>query len=165
MTDEELQTAICGAKRLLYSRPITYISSDPNDFTPLTSNHFLVGQLGGQFAPEALNHDEFLDPRKRWHRVLQLIGHFWKRWRREFLPSLNARGKWYHPKWNFRVDDVVLGVVHISVLDRSKIDLSQNRSECERLNAKWDRSKRVWTPSRSELRSIQVRSISLWTAP
>ena len=29
----------------------------------------------------------------------------------------------------------ILGVVHTGVLDRSQIDLSQNRSECERLNA------------------------------
>ena len=33
VTDEELHTAICGAERLLNSRPITYVSSDPNDMT------------------------------------------------------------------------------------------------------------------------------------
>ena len=49
VTDEELITAICGAESLLNSRPITYVSSDPSDLTPLTPNHFLC-QLGGMYS-------------------------------------------------------------------------------------------------------------------
>ena len=37
---------------LLNSRPITFVSSDPDDLLPLTPSHFLTGQLGGKFAPE-----------------------------------------------------------------------------------------------------------------
>ena len=55
ITDEELQTAIIGAEGQLNSRPITYISSDVNNLTPLTPSHFLVGHLGGQYAPEAFD--------------------------------------------------------------------------------------------------------------
>ena len=65
VTDEELITAICGAGSLLNSRPITYVSSDPKDLTPLTPNHF-VCQLEGMYSPEALN-DQAINPRKRWH--------------------------------------------------------------------------------------------------
>ena len=89
VTDEELHTAICGAESLLNSRPITYVSADVNDLTPLTPNPFLC-QLRGRFAPEALN-DTAINPRKRWHRIQQLLSQFWKRWRREFLPTLNSR--------------------------------------------------------------------------
>ena len=42
------------------------------------------------------------------HRVQQLLGQFWKRWRKEFLPSLNARKKWFHPRHNLKEGDVVL---------------------------------------------------------
>ena len=35
------------------------------------------------------------------------------------------------------------GIIHTSELNWSEIDLSQKRSECERSNANWDRSKRV----------------------
>ncbi len=35
ITDEELHTAICGAEGLLNSRPITYVSSNPDDLVPL----------------------------------------------------------------------------------------------------------------------------------
>ena len=76
VTDEELHTAICGAERLLNSRPITYVSSDPNALSPLTPSHFLVGEIGGPFAPEVLDHEQTYNPRKRWHRVQQLLGQF-----------------------------------------------------------------------------------------
>ena len=35
----------------------------------------------------------------------------------------------------------VWGAIHTSELDRFEIDLSPKRSECERSNANWDRSK------------------------
>lgn len=56
VSDKELQPPICGAERLLNLRPITYVSSDPQDLSPLTPCHFLVGEMGGSFAPEALDH-------------------------------------------------------------------------------------------------------------
>ena len=107
INDEELHTAICGAEKLFNSRPITYVSSDINDMVPLTPNHFLVGSLGGDFAPE-ISEDEAKNPIKRWRQVQQLLAQFWRRWRREFLPSLNARGKWYETKRNFEDGDVVV---------------------------------------------------------
>ena len=106
--DAELHTAIYGAERLLNSRPITYVSSDPNYLSPLTPSHFLVGEIGGPFAPEALDRDHTYNPRKWWHRLQQLLGQFWKRWRKEFLPSLNVRKKWFHPRHNLKEGDVVL---------------------------------------------------------
>ena len=92
INDEELHTAICGAKKLLNSRLVTFVSSNVNDLVPLTPNHFLVGSLGDDFAPK-ISEDEAKNPTKRWRRVQQLLAQFWQRWRREFLPSLNARGK------------------------------------------------------------------------
>ena len=107
ITDEELHTAICGAEGLLNSRPITYVSSSPDDLVPLTPSHFLVGHLGEQFAPET-SPEEVFNPKKRWRRIQQLITQFWKRWRKEFLPSLNVRGKWFNPKRELTAGDVVL---------------------------------------------------------
>ena len=39
---------------------------------------------------------------------------FWKRWIREYLPSLQQRQKWNRPQRNVAVDDIVL------VLDNNK---------------------------------------------
>lgn len=47
-------TAVAGVEGLLNSQPLTYQSADPRDVVPLTLNHFLHGQLGGQVAPETV---------------------------------------------------------------------------------------------------------------
>jgi hypothetical protein len=52
--------------------------------------------------------DEACNPWRRWRRVQKLLGQFWARWRKEFLPYLNTRGKWYHPRRNMKEGDVVL---------------------------------------------------------
>ena len=64
VTDEELITVSTGVESLLNSRPLTYQSSDPRDHVPLTPNHFLHGQMGGQFAPESVDTITFY-PRQR----------------------------------------------------------------------------------------------------
>ena len=48
-----------GVESLLTSRKLTYQSSDPQDSVPLTPNHFLHGQMGGQFAPESVETSNF----------------------------------------------------------------------------------------------------------
>ena len=55
ITDEELATAFIGAEALLNSRPLTNQLAYPDDDVPLTPNHFLIGQTGGQFAPESVD--------------------------------------------------------------------------------------------------------------
>ena len=93
VTDEELTTAFTGAEALLNSRPLTYQSANPEDDIPLTLNHFLIGQIGGQFAPESVDETNY-SLKKRWRRVQELVRHFWHRWLREWIPSLSNRRKW-----------------------------------------------------------------------
>ena len=77
--------------------------------------------------------------------------------------------RWY---WDRNAFFVILGAIHTSELDRSEIDLSPKRSECERSNANWDRSnidlnecehflKANW--DRSQIDPTLDRSV--WTAP
>ena len=106
-TDEELMTSFTGAEALINSRPLTYQSADPKDDTPLTPNHFLHGQIGGQFAPGSVD-DMAYHPQRRWRRVQELVKHFWYRWVKEWLPSLNSRKKWLHPQRDLEVGNVVL---------------------------------------------------------
>ena len=65
ITNEELMTAIIGAEGLINSRPLTYQSANHEDDVPLTPNHFLHGQAGGQFAPTTVDETQF-SPRKKW---------------------------------------------------------------------------------------------------
>ena len=109
VTDEELMTAMIGAEGLINSRPLTYQSAYPADDVPLTPNHFLHGQIGGQFAPESCDETAF-NPRKRWRRIQELVRHFWSRWLQEWVPTLNTRRKWYREQRDVRVGDVMLVV-------------------------------------------------------
>jgi len=109
VTDEELMTAFCGAEALINSRPLTYQSASVKDNIPLTPNHFLHGQAGGQFAPEALD-EVGLNPKKRWRRIQELVRHFWNRWLHEWIPSLSPRQKWFKLKPDVKPGDVVLVV-------------------------------------------------------
>ena len=104
VTAEELIKVVAGAESLLNSRPLTYQSADPMDDTP---NHFLFGQMGGQFAPESVDTTRF-DPRKRWRKVQDLISRVWSRWLKEYLPMLNTRLKWTEVEKDLAVGDVVL---------------------------------------------------------
>ena len=83
VTDEELQTAFTGAEALINSRPLTYQTTHPQDETPLTPNHFLLGQIGGIFATDSLDETTY-HPAKRWRRVQELVKHLWKRWMTKF---------------------------------------------------------------------------------
>ena len=58
VNDEELMTAITGAEALINSRSLTYQSSNPDNDVPLKPNHFLHGQVGGEFAPESVNTED-----------------------------------------------------------------------------------------------------------
>ena len=103
----KLTTVFTGAEALINSRPLTYQSANPHDNTPLTPNHFLHGQAGGQFAPESVDTTSF-SLKRRWRRLQELVRHFWRRWLQEWLPNLNARRKWFKPERDIQVDDVVL---------------------------------------------------------
>ena len=109
VTDEELITVCAGAESLLNSRPLTYQTADPRDDVPLTPNHFLHGQLGGQFAPETVDTTAY-NLRRRWRKVQELISRVWTRWIREYLPMMNTRPKWTVVVENMKEGDVVLAL-------------------------------------------------------
>lgn len=93
VTDEELVTVFTGADKCLNSRPVTYQSANPEDDVPLTRNHFLIGRVGGQLTPESVDETSY-SLKKRRRRVQELVRHFWHRWLKEWIPSLNNRRKW-----------------------------------------------------------------------
>lgn len=109
INDEELLTAMIGAEALINSRPLTYQSANPSDDIPLTPNHFLHGQIGGQFAPTTVDETDY-NPRKRWRRIQELVRHFWCRWLQEWLPGLGARTKWAQQRRDIQVGEIVLVV-------------------------------------------------------
>jgi hypothetical protein len=96
LTVEEFSTLLCQVEGILNSRPITPMSSDPNDLTALTPGHFLIGR-----PLAALPQDDLTDTPayrlSRWQDVQQRAQHLWKRFSTEYLTLLNSRPKWLEP--------------------------------------------------------------------
>lgn len=69
-------------------RSLRYPSSSIKDDIPLTPNHILIGQSGGEFAADDVD-DSGYHPRKLWRQVQELVKHVWKRWIKELLSGLN----------------------------------------------------------------------------
>ncbi|XP_046142171.1 uncharacterized protein LOC123988283 [Osmia bicornis bicornis] len=92
-TFENFNTLIIEIESILNSRPLTPISSDPNDLLVLTPAHFLIGD-----SLTSLRERNFRDtPSNRlssWQHVQKVKQHFWTRWHREYLNELTTRRKW-----------------------------------------------------------------------
>ena len=105
--EESLLTLMCQVENIVNSRPLTQVSSDPNDNEPLTPNHLLLLRHGthlpiGVFCEK----DQYV--RKRWRQVQYLSDIFWKRWLKEYLVNLQLRSKWHLDQYDLKVNDLVL---------------------------------------------------------
>jgi len=107
LTLGELQTLLCQIEACLNSRPLTPLSSDPNDLEPLTPAHFLIGGPITLPAEPSLPEENVFGLR-RWRLVQGILRTFWDRWRNEYLPQLQVRGKWTNVREPLRVNDIVI---------------------------------------------------------
>lgn len=93
LTYEEYGTVLSQIEAVLNSRPLSPLSPDPNDLSPLTPAHFLVGRP--LTAPACDDVRETPVHRlKRYQRVEQIRQHFWSRWAKEYVSELQVRTKW-----------------------------------------------------------------------
>ncbi|XP_039748893.1 uncharacterized protein LOC120625761 [Pararge aegeria] len=94
---EDLYTVLVQIEAILNSRPLTPLSNDPLDLTPLTPGHFLVGRpLTALPTPERLHTNE--SRLSRFERLERMRQHFWSRWHKEYLAELQQRTKWQTSK-------------------------------------------------------------------
>ena len=52
------------------------VSDNPNNNPLVDPNHFMIGQMGGDFLPGSVDSEPF-NPRKRWRRLQELTRHVW----------------------------------------------------------------------------------------
>jgi hypothetical protein len=107
VTDFQLLTIFTEVENIVNSRPLTPVSDDINDYEALTPNHFLIGRQNANL-PIMIPCDTAIHSRKRWRQVQFLINHYWKRFVKEYLPSLTVRPKWHKEQRNIRDGDLVL---------------------------------------------------------
>jgi hypothetical protein len=106
-TYEEMYTCLTLIEACLNSRPITPLSSNPDDLSPLTPGHFLIGTA--LTAPAESDVTKINIHRlDQWQKIQQVRQHFWKRWSREYIVELQQRSKWATSTRPAAVGDIVI---------------------------------------------------------
>lgn len=107
LTFEELTTVLAQIEACLNSRPISTISTNPEDPCPLTPGHFLVGEPL-LLVPEMNFENSNIGTLRRWQLTQRMVQDFWRRWSREYLVQFHQRNKWAHHTVEPNLGDVVL---------------------------------------------------------
>nr|XP_022305787.1 uncharacterized protein LOC111112553 [Crassostrea virginica] len=109
LTHDVLSTFMAEVSAIMNNRllvPVSVDSGSPYILTPAT---LLTQKTADAFPARSLG--EFTDKdlfRAEWRRVQSLSNNFWRRWRDEYLTTLQARRKWNEVRNNLKVGDVVL---------------------------------------------------------
>ncbi|KAK2551629.1 hypothetical protein P5673_027396 [Acropora cervicornis] len=92
--DQTLLTFIAEVEKILNDCPLVPPSSDPRDPEPLSPSKLLL--LGPNMCchPDKMHGVNDQYGGKRWRQAQYLADIFWKRWIREYLPTLQVGQKW-----------------------------------------------------------------------
>ncbi|XP_045466602.1 uncharacterized protein LOC123675299 [Harmonia axyridis] len=107
VTYEETYTILVQIEACLNSRPLTPLSSDPNDLIPLTPAHFLIGESLAA-APQSNVQDVKITKLCRYLRMQQLVQQFWARWTKDYLTQLQQRSRWQTASTPPKINDLVV---------------------------------------------------------
>ncbi|XP_040161418.1 uncharacterized protein LOC120899524 [Anopheles arabiensis] len=107
LTYEEFTTLLTQIEACLNSRPLTPMSSDPNDYEALTPAHFLihrsiVGLAEPSYESRPINR---LD---RYEQVQEFLRRLWNRWSSDYLSGLHPKTKWTKQRDNITLGTMVL---------------------------------------------------------
>ena len=105
--DEGLSRFMCKAESIVNSRPFIKVSDDIRDLEPLTGNHLLLHRCSQSLSPGIFVKKHLYSKHRR-RQAQYLSDIFWLRWVKEYLPTLLERQKWFRPRRNFQIGDIVL---------------------------------------------------------
>ncbi|XP_055633678.1 uncharacterized protein LOC129774015 [Toxorhynchites rutilus septentrionalis] len=107
LTFEEFYTVLTHIEAVLNSRPLYALSEDPNDPLPITPAHLMLLRPL-EPVPKPTHLDVPVHRLSRWQYLNFLRDHFWKRWSKEYLSTLQARSKWTRTQPNLQPDMIVV---------------------------------------------------------
>ena len=102
----EIQTTTFECSQLVNERPIGRHPTDPEDGSYLCPNDLLLGRSTSCIPQGPFTDDAKLS--RRFCFIQCLVDHFWKKWTREYFPSLLVRSKWHVSKREVKIGDIVL---------------------------------------------------------
>ncbi|XP_037047880.1 uncharacterized protein LOC119082466 [Bradysia coprophila] len=104
---ETFITALAEVENIINSRPLTFVSIEPDDQEALTPNHFLKGSSNGN-KPPGIFPPLPTTLRGNWRYAQQIANEFWKKWVKEYLPMITRRTKWFDNVKPIEVGDQVI---------------------------------------------------------
>ncbi|KXJ81263.1 hypothetical protein RP20_CCG019783 [Aedes albopictus] len=107
LNDEILVTVLAETEWFINSRPLTYMPQECGNDEALTPNHFIFGNTSGAHEPIRSCTDLAAALRSSYQRSQYLSDELWKRWIREYFPTINRRSKWFEDVRPVKVGDLV----------------------------------------------------------
>ena len=105
LTFSELQTVLFEVANLLNERPIGRHPTEVDDGTYLCPNDLLLGRASRR-APSG-PWDQTTNLCRRHEFIQQLVDAFWRKWTRDFFPTLLPQQKWHVARRNLQIGDIV----------------------------------------------------------
>ncbi|GBL74070.1 hypothetical protein AVEN_230975-1 [Araneus ventricosus] len=99
LTIEQFLTIVIQIESILNSRPLTPLTSDPDNFEILTPGHFLIGRPINSI-PDPDYSDRQDNLLSQWQRLSKIVQITWKKWKLDYLNNLQTRHKWQFQKQN-----------------------------------------------------------------
>ena len=107
VSHDVLHTVLIECENIVNSRPLTPVCFEPGTETALTPNHLL--KLKPTITcPPGIFTQESAYAKRRWEQVQYLANEFWRRWHKEYLPTIAARGRWPDKRRNLVPGDLVI---------------------------------------------------------
>ncbi|XP_058467435.1 uncharacterized protein LOC131440300 [Malaya genurostris] len=108
--EETFATILLEAESIVNSRPLTFVSMESSEQEAITPNHFLMMSSSGVTQPSRSLEESQKSLRGNWNLIRVMVDQFWKRWVREYLPTLTRRTKWFTDVAPLKVGDLVMVV-------------------------------------------------------
>ena len=108
LKEEELHTCLTVCEGLLNSRPISYVSSDPDDLLPLTPAHFLMQGACADIGPALSFKPTRMELCNRWLHIQQAMDRLWGRFIKEVIPGMNKMNQWTTKRRDLQAGDIVV---------------------------------------------------------
>lgn len=107
LTHEVLTTFMAEVMAIMKARPLVSVSTDPEAPEVLSPAMVLTQKASTVPAPPG-NFELGNLYKSQWRQVQGLADTFWKKWRQEYLVTLQTRRKWEGARPNIQEGDVVL---------------------------------------------------------
>lgn len=110
LTFTELDTLLVKIEGVINSRPLTAVSDDHRDPSPITPAHLAIGRPLNQLSDVSQDNPEESSKRimERYLYPQRLFNHYWKHWKQEYLHHLIMRSKWHNKEPPVQVGVIVL---------------------------------------------------------